>query len=44
MGCVWYGIRIYRDGDGMIYTVYIEISGDYSIIIGGSDENVVYII
>ena len=39
-----YGIRIYRAGDGMIYMVYIEISGGYSIIIGGNDEDIVYII
>ena len=40
---VWYGIRIYIEGDGMIYMVYIEISGGYSIMIGGSDEDIVYI-
>ena len=44
MGDILYGIRIYIEGDGMVYMVYIEISGGYSIIIGGSDEDIVYII
>ena len=39
-----YGMVLeYIKGDGMIYMVYIEISGGYSIIIGGSNEDIVYI-